>query len=130
MLFFGEDYTLRRYREDTVVNGYPVAGYEDITVFLDVQTMSDDEVVEAGGSRDKMMLKAFGDFPIRCSKQEEGVRSDQLFYEGRWFECMSSRQSKNTFIRHWTSTFELIPASTNSKPAEAETEGQDGFMGG
>ena len=46
MLFFGEDYTLRRYREDTVVNGYPVAGYEDITVFLDVQTMSDDEVVE------------------------------------------------------------------------------------
>lgn len=123
MPFFGENYTLRRYGEDKVVNGYSTAGYEDITVLLDVQTMSDDEVVEAGGSRDKMMLKAFGDFPIHCSKQEEGVRSDQLLYEGRWFECISSRLSKNTIIRHWTSTFELVPASTNSKPAESETEG-------
>lgn len=123
MPFFGENYTLRRYGEDKIVNGYPTAGYEDITVFLDVQTMSDDEVVEAGGSRDKMMLKTFGDFPVRCSKQEEGVRSDQLLYEGRWFECISSRHSKNTIIRHWTSTFELVPASTNSKPAESETEG-------
>lgn len=130
MPFFGENYTLRTYKEDVVVNGYPTARCEDITVFLDVQAMSDDEVIEAGGSRDKMMLKTFGDFPIHCSKQEEGVRSDQLFYEGRWFECMSSRRSKNTFIRHWTSTFELIPASTNSEPAEAETEGQDGFRGG
>lgn len=124
MPFFGENYTLRRYSGDTVVNGYPTAGYKDISVFLDVQTMSDDEVIEAGGSRDKMMLKSFGDFPIRCSKQEDGVRSDQLLYEGRWFECMSSRLSKNTIIKHWTSTFELIPVSTNPAPAEtgAETE--------
>ncbi len=130
MPFFGEDYMLRRYKKDVVINGYPTAGYEDIAVFLDVQTMSDDEVIESGGSRDKMMLKTFGDFPVRCSKQEEGVRSDQLFYEGRWFECMSSRQSKNTFIQHWISIFELIPASTNPGPAEAEMEGQDGFRGG
>lgn len=123
MPFFGENYTLRRYGEDKVVNGYPTAGYEDVTVFLDVQIMSDDEVIEAGGSRDKEMLKVFGDFPIRTSKQEKGVRSDQLLYEGRWFECISSRLSKNTIIRHWTSTFELVPASTNSKPAESETEG-------
>lgn len=123
MPFFGDDYILRRYGEDKIVNGYSTAGYEDITVFLDVQTMSDDEVVEAGGSRDKMMLKTFGDFPIRCSKQEEGVRSDQLLYEGRWFECISSKLSKNTIIRHWTSTFELVPASTNSKPDESVTEG-------
>lgn len=122
MPFFGEYYTLRRYREDTVVNGYPVAGYEDMAVFLDVQTMSDDEVIEAGGSRDKMMLKSFGDFPIRCSNQEEGVRSDQLLYDGRWFECISSRLSKNTIIKHWLSTFELIPASTNPDTAETETE--------
>ena len=119
MPFFGADYTLRRYGKDNIVNGYPTAGYEDITVFLDVQTMSDNEVVNAGGSRDKMMLKTFGDFPIRCAKQEEGVRSDQLLYDGRWFECVSSRLSKNTIIRHWTSTFELVPTSTNPE----ETEG-------
>ncbi|MCD7826346.1 MAG: hypothetical protein LUH14_10365 [Clostridiaceae bacterium] len=120
MPFFGRNYTLRRYGEDTVVNGYPVAEYEDISVVLDVQTLSDDEVIETGGSRDRMMLKTFGDFPIRCSKQEDGVRSDQLLYEGRWFECMSSRLSENTLIKHWTSTFELIPVSQNPAPTETE----------
>lgn len=122
MPFFAENYTLRRYRKDLVVNGYPTAGYEDIMVSLDVQTMSDDEVIEVGGSRDKEMLKTFGNFPIRTSKQEEGVRSDQLLYEGRWFECMSSRLSRNTILKHWTSTFELVPASTNPEPVNPETE--------
>lgn len=120
MPFFASNYTLRRYGEDKIVNGYPTAGYEDMTVSLDVQTLSDDEVIEAGGSRDKMMLKSFGDFPIRTSKQEEGVRSDQLLYEGRWFECMSSRLSRNTILKHWTSTFELIPVSNNPDTEETE----------
>ena len=122
MPFFAANYTLRRYEKDSVVNGYPTAGYKDSTVSLDVQEMSDQEVIEVGGSRDKMMLKAFGDFPIRTSKQEEGVRADQLLYEGRWFECMSSRLSKNTILIHWTSTFELIPANTNQKTVKSETE--------
>lgn len=122
MPFFAEDHTLRRYGEDTIVNGYPTAGYQDITVSLDVQTMSDDEVIESGGSRDKMMLKTFGNFPVRTSNQEDGIRSDQLLYEGRWFECMSSRQSKNTILKHWTSTFELIPFCINSETAYSEME--------
>lgn len=122
MPFFAKDYTLRRYEKDSVINGYPTAGYADITVSLDVQTMSDDEVIETGGSRDKMMLKTFGDFPIRTSKQEEGIRSDQLLYEGRWFECMSSRLSQNTILKHWTSTFELIPASINQETVNSEME--------
>lgn len=122
MPFFGKNYTLRQYGKDEVVNGYPTAGYKDITVFLDVQTMSNEQVVEAGGSRDKMMLKAFGNFPVRCSKQEEGVRSDQLLYDGRWYECVSSRFSGNTIIRHWTSTFQLIPAGTNPAPDTLQTE--------
>jgi hypothetical protein len=123
MPFFGDNYTLRRYGEDAVVNGYPTATYKDISVFLDVQVMSADEIIEAGGSGDKTMLKTFGNFPISCSKQEEGVRSDQLLYEGRWYECMSSRLSKNTIIKHWTSTFELIPVSTNAEPEDTGTEG-------
>ena len=53
MPFFGNTYTLRRYGKDQIIDGYPTAGYEDIQVVLDVQTMSDDEVIEAGGSRDE-----------------------------------------------------------------------------
>lgn len=113
MPFFGSTYTLRRHTGEQIVDGYPTAGYEDIPVFLDVQTLSDDEVIEAGGSRDEEMLKTFGNFPIRTSKQEECARSDQLLYDGRWFECMSSRLSRNTILEHWTSTFKLIPASKN-----------------
>lgn len=109
MPFFGKTYSLRRFEENTIVNGYPTAGYEDIRVFLDVQTISDDEVKEDTGSRDAMMLKTFGDFPIRCTKQEDGLQPDRLFYDGRWYECSASRLSQNTFIKHWTSTFVLLP---------------------
>lgn len=123
MPFFGEYYTLRRFEKEKIVNGYASMGYKDTTVFLDVQTLSDDEMVEEGGSRDKWVLKTFGDFPIRCSKQEEGVKSDQLFYEGRWFECSSSRCSRNTILNHWTSTFVLIPANTEPEPIS-----QEGFL--
>lgn len=109
MPFFGKNYTLRRYGESKVVNGYPTAGHTDQTVFLDVQTISDDEVKEDTGSRDNMMLKTFGGFPVRCTKQEDGVQPDRLFYDGRWYECTASRLSQNTFIKHWTSTFALLP---------------------
>ena len=101
MPFFGSSYTLRRYGEDKIIDGYPTAGY---------------------GSRDEEMLKTFGDFPVRTSKQEECVRSDQLLYDGRWFECMSSRLSRNTILKHWTSTFKLIPVSENKEPSNSEME--------
>jgi hypothetical protein len=120
MPFWGKRYTLRRHGEDRIINGYSASGYKDITVFLDVQTMSEKEVIEAGGSRDQMTLKTFGDFPARCSSQEEGVKPDQLLYEGRWYECVSSRFSGNTILRHWTSTFQLIPASTDPLPSGLE----------
>ena len=81
MPFFGNTYTLRRYGKDQIIDGYPTAGYEDIQVVLDVQTMSDDEVIEAGGSRDEQMLKTFGNFSIRTSKQEECVRVHVLSIE-------------------------------------------------
>lgn len=109
MPFFGENYTLRRYGECKFINGYAVSEYEDQTVFLDVQTISDDEVKEDTGSRDEMMLKTFGDFPIRCAKQEDSFRSDRLLYDGRWYECTASRLSQNTILEHWTSVFTLLP---------------------
>lgn len=121
MPFFGKNYTLRRFGASQVVNGYQTAGYTDQTAFLDVQTISDDEVKEDTGSRDSMMLKTFGDFPIRCTRQEDGVQPDRLFYDGRWYECKASRLSQNTFIRHWTSTFALLPA----EPVE-DKETEDG----
>lgn len=127
MPFFADYYILRRYMGDKLVHGYPIADYHDISVSLDVQTLSDDELAEEGGSRDKMMLKAFGDFPMRCSKQEEGVRSDQLLYEGRWYECIASRLSRNTIIKHWTSTFELIPAAANPESKTDVEMGNDGW---
>lgn len=92
------------------MNGYPVASFEDVAVTLDVQMMSDKAIIEAGGSRGDMMLKSFGTFPIRISNQNECVRSDQLLYNGRWYECITSRLSQNTILKHWTSTFKLLPA--------------------
>ena len=33
MPFFGSSYTLRRYGEDKIIDGYPTAGYEDMCIW-------------------------------------------------------------------------------------------------
>lgn len=122
MPFFGENYILRRFGESKLINGYPVIEHEDITVFLDVQESFHHKKTEEAGSRDDMTLTTFGDVPIRCSKQEQGVLSDQLLYKGRWFECTSSILNKNTILKHWMSTFSLVNESKAAEPKiESET---------
>lgn len=112
MPFFKKEYILRRHSADEIIDGHRVAGYQDIPVILDVQTLSAKEVVDVSGSRDEVILKTFGDFPVRVSKIEDGVRADQLLFDGRWYECKSSRLSENTILKHWTSIFELMPSNS------------------
>ena len=57
MPFFKDTYILRRFGESTIINGHQISGNEDMEVELDVQTVSDEELMEETGSRDKMILK-------------------------------------------------------------------------
>ena len=125
MVFFGSAYTMRRYEKDVIVNGYSAPGtYTDSTVTLDVQSQYSVETPEDPGSRDSFTLKVFSDFAFRVSNQEEGVRADLIYYEGRWFEAAQCRESKNV-LPHWTSLFTLVPRSTEPDPWTDTEEEED-----
>ena len=95
-------YTLRSYGAVTNVNGYPSESYTDRTVMLDIQTTSKTQTTAEDGKAELQRIKAFGGEEIKVT---DGTSGDRVYFQSKWFECVSSRLSENTCIAHWTSEF-------------------------
>ncbi len=105
MRFLKRPYTLRRYMEPEIVRGYHSIPYQDRTLPMDVQTMEDVVITTEDGSESVQRLKVFCDSEILVESQDKRQKADRLWFQGKWFECRSSRLSENTPLRHWTATF-------------------------
>lgn len=118
--FFKKPYTLRRYSEPVFVDGYSSIPYEDLTLPMDVQTVSDDVITTPDGTTSVQRLKVFCDYPILVESTEKQQKADRIYFQGKWFECKSSRLSENTPLKHYTATFtELLD---NEPAPETKTE--------
>ena len=124
MNFFRRPYTLRRYREPKIVRGYSSIPYENLTLPMDVQTMGDAVITDGDGSRSVQRLKVFCDDEILVENTLEKQKADRLWFQGKWFECRSSRLSENTPLRHWTATF------VECLDPEVGPKGDNGTSGG
>ena len=98
-------YLYRRFSEPANVDGYYSDTYTDGYAMLDVQMTDDTAQMREDGDAPVMRLKAFGDLRFLVADRSTGTKPDWLWFDGKWFECRSSRKSDNTFIRHWISTF-------------------------
>lgn len=105
MNFFKKPYTLRRFSPPKYVKGYSTIPYNDRTVLMDVQTLSDDIITTPDGSRAVKRLKVFCDSEILVEDTDKGQKADRIYFQGKWFDCRSSRLSDNTILRHYTATF-------------------------
>lgn len=101
--YWKTDRIVRVFGAPTNINGYESTSYRDIRVKLDVQTVYDSANTQPFGDRSIQRIKAFGDYQFRPAS--EGIKADWLWFQGRWFECVASRWSGNTWIRHWTAEF-------------------------
>ena len=72
---------------------------------MDVQTLQDDVITTPDGSRSVQRLKVFCDSKIIVEDEGNQQKADRLWFQDKWFECMSSRLSENTPLKHWTATF-------------------------
>lgn len=130
MNFLKRPHRIRRYSRPEIVRGYSSIPYQDLMLPLDVQTLKDEVITTPDGSRSVQRLKVFCDSSILVENQEKQQKADRLWFQGKWFECRSSRLSENTPLRHWTATFvECLDAEpepeleAKSKPEpDAETE--------
>lgn len=78
---------------------------KDMVILADVQTLSRRTMTGPDGDYAVQEVKMFSDFEINVADQSLGTMGDRLWFQGKWFECRSSRLSENTFLKHWTSTF-------------------------
>ena len=101
-------YILRRFGNAVAGGGYVSESYTDMVVNVDIQTTDRSTTTSETGDRTVQNLKVFTrdeKFEIRPANKERGTTGDWIWFQGRWFECRSSRLSDNTILRHWTCTF-------------------------
>lgn len=103
MNFLKKRYRIRRYLEPVYIKGYSSIPFKDMTLMMDIQTMEDVVQTTPDGRISVQRLKVFCDSEIFV--EEGNQKADRIWFQGKWFECQSSRLSENTPLRHWTATF-------------------------
>ena len=105
MNFFKSPCLLRRYDRPTNVRGYMSIPYTDLSLPMDVQTMENVAKTTPDGTESVQRLKVFCDQEILAESEHRQQKADRLWFQGKWFDCQSSRLSENTPLRHWTAVF-------------------------
>lgn len=94
---------LRRYTGQKVVDGYEIACHEDSYIYADIQTTDQSVSTDLDGDMATQRIKVFTDTQLNVAR--DNLPGDKIWFQGRWFECRSTKLSENTFLKHWTSTF-------------------------
>lgn len=119
MIIFKRTYLRRRFGEVTWVNGYPSRVYVDANVVMDIQTTDDTIRTTEDGSQAVQNLKVFCDEAFVLDHEVGHSRADQVWFQGKWFECKSCRLSNNTFLAHYVATF--TECADQAEPPEVNT---------
>lgn len=122
--FFKHDYTMRRFGEETVVEGFSGASHVDTAVALEnVQPLCSDELQALPeGERTVRRIKSIGSTEFRPADEKRGTPGDWLFYCGRWYECKSCQLWGHTILAHYESEFAEVPPGPGTDPPKAASE--------
>lgn len=120
---FKKRYTLRRFGEQTVADGYASAPSSEISVRLNVQPLSSDDLQALPeGDRAAKRVKSFGPERLTAADEQRGTPGDWLFYKRRWYECVSSLEWDHTLLSHFQSEFVMLPPPDQRDTPELEPE--------
>ena len=123
---FRRTFTIRRFGEDELIDGYAHTTYEDTETQLNVQPLSADELLALPeGERRTKRLKAYGDLVFTTADQSTGRRGDWLLYDGHWYECVSSLYWDHTLLTHCKSEFVEVAAAETAPYAVVEEEDEE-----
>lgn len=103
---------MRRFEEQKIVNGYPVAEYYDFKTILNVQQLTPHELQALPeGQRTIKNIKSYGADKFSSADENTSRNGDRLYYRGYWYECKSSNQWEyNLFsLAHFESIFVILP---------------------
>ena len=91
LALFKKKYIIRRYANQTFVDGYERSAYEDSSALLNVQPLTSDELQALPeGERAVKRFKAFGTVALRTADEAAGTKADLVYIDGAWYEVKSS----------------------------------------
>lgn len=105
MNFLYKDRTVRRYGKPEYKGGLAHVPYQDMVIPMDCQTTDRTASTDVDGTESVQRLKVFCDEKLYVEDTDKQQKADRIWFQGKWFECRSSRLSENTPLRHWTCTF-------------------------
>jgi len=119
---FHKPYTIRRHGEQTVKRGLASAPYTDGTERLNVQPQPVDDF-EARDEGDAVVkrLKSWGRNKLTSADEINSIPGDLLYYNGAWYECISSVMWDHTMLAHYRSDFVILPAERQPKAPEVKS---------
>jgi hypothetical protein len=121
---FNRKYWIRRFGEQRNVRGYMVADREDFVANIHVHPGSEviQEVPE--GERSIRRLEGHGPEALRASSHNGGTKGDLLYYNGEWYECVSSVSWNHTLLNHYNYSFVVVPkdaaGTTDLEPPDGD----------
>ena len=114
---FKRAYTIRRYGEQVISQGYAYAPYTDIVIRLNVQPLGNNELLALPeGDRTVKRVKAYSVEPLHAADEYTGTPGDRLYYRGYWYECKASIHRDNTPIGQVRSDFVILPPQEQEAP--------------
>ncbi|MGL5433805.1 MAG: hypothetical protein ACRDBO_00210 [Lachnospiraceae bacterium] len=109
MVIFQTEYALRHFGEIKNVRGREKYSYDEQHILADIQTLTRNNSMDVEGANLGQRIQMWSDMEITPTDEAKEQLGDWIFYEERWFQCISSVWSGNTFLGHWVSEFDLVP---------------------
>lgn len=107
---FQKKHIVRRFSPQTIVKGHATSTYEDYYTVLNVQPLTPTtQQTDPDGERQSRGLKTFGDMLFQTADQTTGTLGDWLYYQGRWYACVSSVLWDHTVLHHCRGEFTQVP---------------------
>ena len=107
---FNKLYWIRRFGEQKNIKGYLTSSYYDFGASLNVHPLSTDSMQALPeGQRKVKRLEAHGTVVLVVADENKNQKGDLLYYQGDWYECVSSQVWDHTILSHLNYQFVLVP---------------------
>ena len=107
---FNKKYRLRRFDEQREVKGYLTASHTDCTVCIHIHPSGTDALTaNPEGARTVKKLEGHGNCPLVASNADTNTKGDLIWYQGAWYECVSSQLYDHTPLSHYNYLFIKVP---------------------
>ena len=126
---FNKKYVARRFGKPIEKKGFLKCSSEDFVISLNVHPLGTDQLQALPeGQRTIKRLEAQSSVEMLAADESSEQKGDLLFYQGRWYECVSSQLWDHTVLSHWNLQFVLVPedgsVSYDIKPPTINEKGE------